>query len=49
MHLLKEFLFDEGNLPQDLDISDPMGQEDRAYQECAQTIDQALDKVVKIL
>jgi tRNA threonylcarbamoyl adenosine modification protein (Sua5/YciO/YrdC/YwlC family) len=49
VYLLKEFLPRGMSRPDDLDISDPMGQMNQAYEECAQTIDMALDQVVKLL
>ncbi len=47
--LLKEFAFDPINSSDNLDIADPMGQSDTAYEECLRVIDEALEKVVKIL
>lgn len=49
VRLLKECLFESGALPLDLDITDPMGQSDEAYEACANMIDLALDKVVELL
>lgn len=48
-YLLKEFAVDTDKLFENLDISDPMGQVDSAYEICAQMIDGVLENVLKIL
>jgi len=48
-YLLKEFSAHQTSPWQGLDIGDPMGQEAAAYEECARTIEQSLDRIVEIL
>ncbi len=48
-YVLNEFLGGSTGAPDSLDIADPMGQDERAYEECFQTIDAALNKVVTLL
>ena len=48
-HMLKEFIAGPAASLQDLDIMDPMGREDAAYEECARIINMSLDQVVKTL
>ncbi|MEW5894558.1 MAG: L-threonylcarbamoyladenylate synthase [Candidatus Omnitrophota bacterium] len=45
--LLGEFA--EGGLKRDMDIADPMGLEDSVYEESGRIIEEALEKVIKIL
>lgn len=49
VYLLKEFLPRDLLFNSSLDISDPMGQMDQAYEECARTIETALDHVASLL
>ena len=49
VYLLREF----GNTPRgfeaDLDVPDPIGQPHAAYQECMLTIDEAVEKIERLL
>ena len=49
LYLLKEFLSGSEPGSDSLDIGDPMGMMEKAYEECAETISACLDHVVKLL
>ncbi len=49
VYFLKEFVINPPSLQSDLDISDPMGKNFEAYQECAEIIDEAVEKVSRLI
>lgn len=49
VYFLKEFAPNPPSLQSDLDISDPMGKNFEAYQDCAAIIDEAVEKVSRLV
>lgn len=49
VYFLKEFVKNPPSLQSDLDISDPMGKNFEAYQDCAAIIEEAVEKVSRLL
>jgi protein-tyrosine-phosphatase len=49
VYLLKEFGNTQRGFETDLDVPDPIGQPHAAYQECLLTIEEAVEKIERLL